>query len=225
MSTSATPKVNRDQLILQYLPQVRLHAFQIHRRCPPHVLLEDLVSEGIIGLLQAVDRFDAHSGAHLATLAHYRIRGAILDYLRALDPISRSSRALIKQRDALLSHSSQTEPPNPTHQELTALLEAHTSQLLSLDTSFGANHPMVDFTQQSPSTPDRSILRRELKRAIQSLPTPERHVLHHLLAGCSPNTIAKQLNLTASRVSQIKTRAIALTRTLLQSRPCANAIQ
>jgi RNA polymerase sigma factor for flagellar operon FliA len=70
----------------------------MHRRCPPQVELDDLVSAGILGLIQAVDRFRPERGCLLKTLAEHRIRGAILDYLRRLDPLTRSARRFVKER-------------------------------------------------------------------------------------------------------------------------------
>jgi RNA polymerase sigma factor (sigma-70 family) len=76
----------REHLILAHLPQVRLNATRMHRRCPLQVDLDDLVSVGTLGLIQAVDRFRPERGCLPKTLAEHRIRGAILDYLRKLDP-------------------------------------------------------------------------------------------------------------------------------------------
>jgi RNA polymerase sigma factor for flagellar operon FliA len=79
---------SREQLILEHLPQVRLIAKRIHRNLPPSVSLEDLVSAGTVGLIAAVNRYDASHGVKLKTYAEYKIRGAILDSLRTLDWVS-----------------------------------------------------------------------------------------------------------------------------------------
>jgi len=75
----------REQLILEHLPQVRLIARRIHERLPESVSLDDLVSTGVVGLISAIDRFDASHNVKLKTYAEYKIRGAILDGLRGLD--------------------------------------------------------------------------------------------------------------------------------------------
>ena len=72
----------REQLILEHLPQVRLIARRIHERLPESVSLDDLVSTGVVGLISAIDRFDASHNVKLKTYAEYKIRGAILDGLR-----------------------------------------------------------------------------------------------------------------------------------------------
>jgi RNA polymerase sigma factor for flagellar operon FliA len=76
---------NREQLILEHLPIVRFIARRIHARLPQHVLIEDLYSAGVVGLLDAVEKFDASRENRFRTYAQFRIRGAILDSLRALD--------------------------------------------------------------------------------------------------------------------------------------------
>jgi RNA polymerase sigma factor for flagellar operon FliA len=76
---------NREQLILEHLPIVRFIARRIHARLPQHVLIEDLYSAGVVGLLDAVEKFDSSRENRFRTYAQFRIRGAILDSLRALD--------------------------------------------------------------------------------------------------------------------------------------------
>ena len=92
----------REELIVSHLPQVGLLARRLHRRCP-QVELADLVSAGTIGLIQAVDRFDPKRNLKLKTLAEHRISGAMLDYLRRIDPLSRDVRRFQKQRDAIIA--------------------------------------------------------------------------------------------------------------------------
>ena len=75
----------RERLILEHLPQVRLIARRIQERLPDNVALEDLVSTGVIGLISAIDNFDPSHNVKLKTYAEYKIRGAILDSLRGLD--------------------------------------------------------------------------------------------------------------------------------------------
>jgi RNA polymerase sigma factor FliA len=94
---------HREELILAHMPQVELLARRLHRRCP-QVELDDLISAGTIGLIQAVDRFDPSRNLKLKTLAEHRIRGALLDYLRQIDPLPRSVRRFQKQRDDVVAH-------------------------------------------------------------------------------------------------------------------------
>ena len=101
MATLEGSVLNREALILDHLPQVRLIARRAHLRCPASVELEDLISAGTLGLIQAVDRYKPERGFLLKTLAEHRIRGASLDYLRQLDPLTRSLRSFVKRRDLI----------------------------------------------------------------------------------------------------------------------------
>src|ERR1700682_4487283 len=92
----------REQLILEHLPQVRLIARRIHERLPESVSLDDLVSTGVVGLIAAIDRFDASHNVKLKTYAEYKIRGAILDGLRGLDWAPRQQRRRSKQIEAAM---------------------------------------------------------------------------------------------------------------------------
>lgn len=115
---------NRDQLILDHLPQVELLARKLHRRCQ-QVELDDLISAGTIGIIGAVDRFDPTRNCKLKTLAEHRIRGAMLDYLRQLDPLPRAVRQFQKRRDAVTTTSD-----NPTPDELAAILGLPTRKVI-----------------------------------------------------------------------------------------------
>ena len=99
MTTNAS---RRESLILDHMPQVELLARRLHRRCP-QVELDDLIQAGTVGLIQAVDRYDESRGCLLKTIAEHRIRGALLDYLRQIDPLPRSIRRFQKQRDAAIA--------------------------------------------------------------------------------------------------------------------------
>jgi RNA polymerase sigma factor FliA len=118
----------REALILAHMPQVALLARRQHRRCP-QVELEDLISAGTIGLIQAVDRFDPTRGLKLKTLAEHRIRGAMLDYLRCLDPLPRNIRRFQKQRDSIIATSSK-QGEIPTPEELANTLGVQMRQYL-----------------------------------------------------------------------------------------------
>ena len=91
-------QAERERLLLDQLPQVKYIAKRIHDRLPPHVLLEDLIHAGILGLIEAVQRFDPARHVDLKSYAKYRIHGAILDSLRDLDwsprPLRRNARRI-----------------------------------------------------------------------------------------------------------------------------------
>src|SRR6266478_2848755 len=97
----------RERLILEHLPQVRLIARRIHERLPDTVILEDVISMGIIGLITAVDHFEASHNVKLKTYAEYRIRSAILDSLRGLDWAPRQKRKMAKQIQSAIAAARQ----------------------------------------------------------------------------------------------------------------------
>src|ERR1700754_2377210 len=93
----------RERLILEHMPQVRLIARRIQERLPENIALDDLVSTGVIGLIAAIDNYDPSQNVKLKTYAEYKIRGAILDSLRGLDWAPRQKRRQAKQIDAAIA--------------------------------------------------------------------------------------------------------------------------
>src|SRR3954453_20787040 len=113
----------RERLIMEHLPQVRLIARRIHERLPESISLDDLVSTGIIGLISAIDRFDSSHNVKLKTYAEYKIRGAILDSLRGLDWAPRQQRKRAKQIEAAIGQLQQKLQRTPTEEEIAAELK------------------------------------------------------------------------------------------------------
>ena len=99
--TRKARKPDRDAIVQEFLPGIRIHAARLKLRLPPHVETDDLVSSGIVGLLDALDRFDSSRGIKFKTYAEFRIRGAMLDYLREMDWFPRSAR----QHSTRLQHA------------------------------------------------------------------------------------------------------------------------
>src|ERR1051325_5862800 len=112
----------RERLILEHLPQVRLIARRIQERLPENISLEDLVSTGVIGLIAAIDHFDPRHQVKLKTYAEYKIRGAILDSLRGLDWAPRQKRRQAKQIEAAIAVAEQRNHRTPSEEEIAAEL-------------------------------------------------------------------------------------------------------
>src|SRR5271155_3822554 len=121
-ATQETTEAEREQLILEPLPQVRLSARRIHDRLPESVGLDDLISTGILGLIAAIDRFDPTQNVKLRTYAEYKIRGAILDSLRGLDWAPRQQRKRAKQIEAAICIAEQRLHRSPTEEEIAGQL-------------------------------------------------------------------------------------------------------
>src|SRR4051794_29135258 len=114
---------DREQLILEHLPQVRLIARRIHERLPEGISLQDLISTGTLGLIAAIDRFDSSHNVKLKTYAEYKIRGAILDSLRGLDWAPRQQRKRTKLIEAAICAIEQRIHRSPTEDEIAAELK------------------------------------------------------------------------------------------------------
>src|SRR5207244_8329791 len=108
----------RERLILEHLPQVRLIARRIQERLPENINLEDLVSTGGIGLISAIDHFDPRHNVKLKTYAEYKIRGAILDSLRGLDCAPRQKRRKSKLIESAIAAAEQRLQRSPAEQEI-----------------------------------------------------------------------------------------------------------
>src|ERR1700757_4171531 len=112
-----------EELVNKYLPLVRYVAEKIHRRLPPGVDLESLVHSGVVGLLEALERFDPQRGVEFEVYARYRIQGEIMQCLRSLDWVSRSVRAWGRKIEAARSRLAGKFVREPSADEMARELE------------------------------------------------------------------------------------------------------
>jgi len=228
----------REQLILEHLPQVKLIARRIHERLPVSVSLDDLISTGVLGLIAAIDRYDARYDVKLKTYAEYKIRGAILDSLRGLDWAPRQQRKRAKQIEAAIAALEQELQRVPTEEEIAAhlglsvsayqdwLSEIRGLTLGSLENAGTEEEGcdllryIADSDDQWPSTiVERSQLERLLAEAIERMPQLEKTVLSlYYYEEMTLREIAKIVDLHESRISQLKSQAILRLRSYLQKR-------
>lgn len=229
---------DRERLILEHLPQVRLIARRIHERLPGSVSLEDLVSTGIVGLINAIDNFDPNLNVKLKTYAEYKIRGAILDSLRGLDWAPRQKRKKAKQIEAAIASAEQRLHRAPAEEEVAQelnltidefhgwLVEIRGVNLGSLETTAGeeGSRDLLKYVSDNEEKwPSRIVERVELERllaeAIERMPYIERTVLSlYYHEELTLREISKVVDLHESRVSQLKTQAILRLRAYLQKR-------
>ena len=104
VSTAERPKISdevRDRIVLDHLPLVKAIAIRVHENLPVHVDLDDLIHAGVLGLFDAVAKYDASKNVAFQSYAKHRIKGAILDSLRQLDWASRDLRKRQKQMDSV----------------------------------------------------------------------------------------------------------------------------
>ncbi|HUB82912.1 MAG TPA: FliA/WhiG family RNA polymerase sigma factor [Bryobacteraceae bacterium] len=217
----------REQLILQHLPQVRLIARRIQERLPENISLEDLISTGVIGLIAAIDNFDPSHNVKLKTYAEYKIRGAILDSLRGLDWAPRQKRRQAKRIEAAIAATEQRLQRAPNEEEIAEQLEISLEEyhewlveirglnIASLEYTSGDQgkdllHYLPDTDDNLPSTVlERSELERLLAEGIDGIPAMERTVLGlYYTEELTLREIAQVVNLHESRISQLKSQAI-----------------
>ncbi|MGA2435704.1 MAG: FliA/WhiG family RNA polymerase sigma factor [Bryobacteraceae bacterium] len=232
------PASERERMILEHLPQVRLIARRIHERLPGSVALEDLISTGIVGLISAIDNFDPSLNVKLKTYAEYKIRGAILDSLRGLDWAPRQKRKKAKQIEAAMSAAEQRLHRLPAEEEIARelgidievfhewLVEIRGVNLGSLEYASGeeGSRDILKYVSSSEENwPSRILERSELEKllaeAIEKMPRIERTVLSlYYHEELTLREIAKIIGLHESRVSQLKTQAVLRLRAYIEKR-------
>jgi RNA polymerase sigma factor for flagellar operon FliA len=224
----------RERLILEHLPQVRLIARRIQERLPDNISLEDLVSTGVIGLISAIDNFDPSHKVKLKTYAEYKIRGAILDSLRGLDWAPRQKRRQAKQIEAAIAVAEQRLQRTPNEEEIAAQLEISIDEyhqwlveirgLNVASLEYAGNddgkdllHYIADEGERLPSTLlERAELERLLAACIEDIPEIERTVLSlYYREELTLREIAEVVHLHESRISQLKSQAILRLRSRL----------
>jgi len=229
---------DRERLILEHLPQVRLIARRIHDRLPANVSIEDLVSTGIVGLISAIDHFDPTLNVKLKTYAEYKIRGAILDSLRGLDWAPRQKRKKAKMIEAAIAAAEQHLHRTPAEDEIATELKLDLDQYHGwLVEIRGVNLGSLEYTggeeggrdllkyisDNEENWPSKILERAELERllaeAIDRMPYIERTVLSlYYHEELTLREIAKVVDLHESRVSQLKTQAILRLRGYIEKR-------
>lgn len=224
-------KAEYDKLILDHLDIVKIIALKISARLPAGVELDDLIHSGIIGLIDAVKKYDASKGTKFSTYASLRIRGAILDELRNLDWASRNLRQKIKEMEKVyadLEHELGRPPEsqevadsmNITIEELHRLLDESKGVGIGVFRYAGDDEGNISddkqlkyFSSESENSPVLTLEKKDLQRVvaefIDELPERERMVLSlYYIEDLNLKEIGKIMGLTESRISQIRTAAI-----------------
>lgn len=225
------PPQERERLILQYAPMIKHLALRISMRLPSHIELDDLINSGVIGLIDAIEKFDPDKGVRFETYAEFRIRGAILDELRAQDWVSRSVRQKANQLSRTFADLEQRLGRAATDEEVMEELgldqEAY-FKLLDRVRSIslvnweeitgrekveggGGVEPPADYRRSSDIFRDLNLrrVRQVMQNAIEGLPEKERIVVSlYYYADLNMKEIGEVLTITESRISQIHTKAI-----------------
>ena len=228
---------DRDLLLMEHLPTVRYLARRIHERLPQHVDLDDLISAGVVGLIDAFSKFDHTKKVQFKSYAQFRIRGAILDSLRTLDwsprDLRRKGRAVeeairsVTQRvgraPSELEIASEMELSLMEYQQLLGDLKGLEIGSLHMERSEDSGDEELAYVPGSPEEdPLFRCLKGEMKQrladAIDELPEKERMVLTlYYYEELTMKEIGLTLGVVESRVSQIHSSAVLRLRTALAS--------
>ena len=213
-----------DELARRYLVRVIAHAKRLARRLPPHIALNDLISAGLLGVVEGFLRFDPNRAETLDAYLDHRIRGALLDELRRADPLTRAQRGFARQLGRA-SRVAANEPGGACDESLANALGLSLAELRTRVSQVNVAMALqgtgsADRVEDEALTPDDEVSAKQehrlLANATGALPAREREVLRRYYEeGQTFREIGGHLGVSESRVSQLHTRAIQNLRTIL----------
>lgn len=230
----------RERLIIEYAPLVKTIAGRLGMRLPQHVSQDDLVGAGVMGLLDAVDKYNADKGVAFKSYAEFRIRGAMLDELRAMDWVPRSVRRNARRLEAAYAKVENETMQPATDEEVakelgidleafyTLIDETRGVALISEDElgqviPQGSFDPFLQRTPggKTPGNPsdnlDLAELRDIVAKAIERLPRNESMVVSlYYFEELTMKEIGEIMDYTESRISQLHTKAVLRLRSSLR---------
>jgi RNA polymerase sigma factor FliA len=231
----------KEEMVTQYLPLVRFVAERVHRRLPPGVDLESLIHSGVVGLLQALDRFDPKRGVDFEIYARYRIQGEVMQCLRSLDWVRRSVRSWGRKIEAAKTKLSAKFAREPAAEEIAKELEiplesyfrleqqVNEATLLSLEDLSIASEAEWERAQEkytnSPFLDPLSVVEgkdlvEKLAAGIAALPERDRLVVTlYYYEDLTLREIGQILDLSEGRVCQILAQVVACLRGTLGIKP------
>jgi len=227
---TAKGKINQESLIKEYLPAVRRQALALQVKLPASIELDDLIQAGVIGLMDALSRYDASAGASFATFASQRIRGAMIDELRTRDWLPRSVRRNARNLDACVQRLEQALGRAPEEREIAAAMGMALTeyrQLLS-DINSGYLLPLEELMAEGsePAAHGGGEMlfeqlledqqRRRLIEAIAALPEREKLLMAlYYQEELNLKEIGAVLGVSESRVCQLHSQAVSRLRAKL----------
>ena len=235
---TAKGQLDRNALIKQYQPLVRRLAHHMMAKLPPSVEVDDLIQVGLIGLADALSRFEATQGVQFETFATQRIRGAMLDELRENDWMSRGSRKSQKDIESAIRRLEHRLGHTPKESEIAAelsmslddyqslLYKVRGTQLLYLDDMSRRNEDddtyldrhVADSTADPLNLLRDHNLREALVAAIKLLPEREQYIMSmYYEQDMNLKEIAAVLDVTESRICQLHSQSIARLRAKMRA--------
>ncbi|RPH42862.1 MAG: RNA polymerase sigma factor FliA [Burkholderiales bacterium] len=233
---TARGTLDRSAAVERYAPMVRRLASQLIARLPANVEIDDLIQAGMIGLMDALSRYETGHGAQFETFAMQRIRGAMIDELRGGDWLPRSVRRNQRAIESAVHAVEQRVRRSATEAEVAEQMglglpeyqqmlgDAHGGQLLYLDDFVGSDsdesfidrHPGPDSLDPVKALDDDRF-RASLAAAIEALPERERQVMGmYYEHDMNLKEIGAVLGVTESRICQLHSQAVARLRTKLK---------
>jgi RNA polymerase sigma factor for flagellar operon FliA len=239
----------RDRLVLTYAPLVKYVAGRVGSGLPAHVEESDLVQYGLLGLMAAIERYDPDRDVKFETYAMARIKGSIIDELRAMDWVPRSVRARAREIERAIAELEKQLMRAPTDEEIAAkvgltedelaeaLNEISRSSIAALDelwtvsSSGGDQIALIDTIEDTEAPDPQSSLsatemREAIGEAIARLPEREKLVVTlYYYEELTLREIGEVLGVTESRVSQLHTKAILRLKARLSGSPARTALE
>lgn len=235
---TAKGQFDREHMIRQYVPLVRRLAHHMIAKLPPNVELDDLIQVGMIGLSEALTRYEAAQGVQFETFATQRIRGAMIDELREGDWMSRGSRKSQKDIERALRRVEQKLGRIPKESEIAEELgmtladyqdllgKVRGTQLVYLEDMGGSSDDDEGFLDRHLGDADAdpmerlrdSRLRQALVDAIKTLPEREQYIMSmYYEKDLNLKEIAAVLGITESRVCQLHSQSVARLRAKMRA--------
>ena len=235
-TATGTKTIDKEKFITEFTPLVKRIAYHMMTRLPASVQVDDLIQAGMIGLLDAINRYEGSYGRQFESYAAQRIRGSILDELREADWLPRSIRKKMRRIEAAVNLLEQRNGCAPNEQDLAAELDMSLDEYHdTLQSACGAQLIYYEDFQQEDEEPflDRLFIdsegdplnalldenfRRTLITAIDNLPLREKQLMGmHYEQEMNLREIGEVLGVSESRVCQLHTQAVARLRSHLRN--------
>jgi len=229
---------SRDQILVEYMRVVKYIAGRMAIHVPSHIEMDDLVGWGVMGLMDAVEKFDPSQDIKFSTYASIRIRGAIIDQIRSLDWAPRSLRSMARKIGEAKKHLRDSSGKEPSNEDIADKLgisedlvddtvaQLQTAHLLSLD-DYLINEDETYETRKSerisgmmPSPSDTAIEHEQIEMLVQGilqLPDQQQKVLNlYYYEELTLKEVGVVLNVSESRICQIHSAAMKRLRKMLR---------
>jgi RNA polymerase sigma factor FliA len=229
----------REKIVEEFIPIIKHLAYKVSKGFEEKNMIEDLISAGIVGLLEAIEKYDTKKGAKLNTFAYLRIRGSMIDELRSRDWFPRSARSKAKKIEEVIRKLENRLGRYPNEEEIAEEMHIDFEDYLSLmkdyknlsilsiedlnETIGDDKEKVINYVTDESDNPEKFAEFHELEgilaREIERLPEKQKIVLSlYYHEDMNMKEIAKVLSITEARVCQIHSQAIISLRSTIKKR-------